>query len=35
MGYIATEDLLRIAESMGKSGYGQYLIRLAATELKP
>jgi glucose-1-phosphate thymidylyltransferase len=35
MGYIATEDLLRSAESMGKSGYGQYLTRLAETELKP
>jgi glucose-1-phosphate thymidylyltransferase len=35
MGYITTEDLLRSAESMGKSGYGQYLIRLAETELNP
>jgi glucose-1-phosphate thymidylyltransferase len=34
-GYIATAELLRIAESMGKSGYGQYLIRLAATEINP
>jgi glucose-1-phosphate thymidylyltransferase len=34
MGYIATEDLQRIAESMGKSGYGRYLIRLAETEIK-
>ena len=32
MGYIATEDLLRSAESMGKSGYGQYLVRLAESE---
>jgi len=28
MGYIATSDMLRIAESMGKSGYGQYLMRI-------
>ena len=28
MGYITTDDMLRIAESMGKSGYGQYLMRL-------
>ena len=35
LGYIATAELLRIAESMGKSGYGQYLIRLAETELNP
>jgi glucose-1-phosphate thymidylyltransferase len=35
MGYIATAELLRIAESMGKSGYGQYLMRLTETELNP
>jgi len=35
LGYIDTPQLLRIAESMGKSGYGQYLIRLAETEPNP
>jgi len=29
MGYITTADMLRIAEPMVKSGYGQYLARLA------
>jgi glucose-1-phosphate thymidylyltransferase len=29
MGYITTADILRIAEPMGKSGYGQYLMHLA------
>jgi glucose-1-phosphate thymidylyltransferase len=28
MGYITTAEMLRLAESMGKSGYGQYLMRL-------
>jgi len=28
MGYITTGEMLRLAESMGKSGYGQYLMRL-------
>jgi glucose-1-phosphate thymidylyltransferase len=35
MGYITTEDMLRIAAAMGKSGYGQYLIRLAEGESRP
>ena len=29
MDYISTADMLRIAEPMAKSGYGQYLLRLA------
>lgn len=29
MGYISTAAMLRIAEPMAKSGYGQYLLRLA------
>ena len=32
MGYIATDDLLRIASSMGKSIYGQYLMRVVEQE---
>ena len=32
MGYITTADMVRIAESMGKSGYGQYLMRIGAQE---
>jgi len=32
MGYITAVDMLRIAESMGKSGYGQYLMRIAAQQ---
>jgi glucose-1-phosphate thymidylyltransferase len=32
MGYIETSDVLRIAESMGKSGYGQYLRRVVELE---
>lgn len=32
MGYIETRDVLRIAESMGKSGYGQYLKRVVEPE---
>ena len=35
MGYISTSDMLRSAEAMGKSGYGQYLIRLAESEPRP
>jgi glucose-1-phosphate thymidylyltransferase len=33
MGYISTDNLIRCAEAMGKSGYGQYLMRLAETEV--
>lgn len=32
MGYISTEDVLRIAETMKGSGYGQYLMTLVARE---
>jgi glucose-1-phosphate thymidylyltransferase len=32
MGYITTSAMLRIAESMGKSGYGQYLMRIAVQQ---
>jgi glucose-1-phosphate thymidylyltransferase len=32
MGYIDTEQLLQLAEPMGKSGYGQYLLELARGE---
>lgn len=35
MGYISTAQMLRMAEAMGKSGYGQYLIRLAEGESRP
>jgi glucose-1-phosphate thymidylyltransferase len=35
MGYISTEQMLRLAEAMGKSGYGQYLIRLAEGDSRP
>jgi len=33
MGYINTNDVLRIAESMGKSGYGQYLRSIVEHDL--
>jgi glucose-1-phosphate thymidylyltransferase len=33
MGYITTSDMLRIAESMGKSGYGQYLLRIGKQQV--
>ena len=33
MGYIKTNDVLRIAESMGKSGYGQYLRHIVEHDL--
>jgi glucose-1-phosphate thymidylyltransferase len=32
MGYIAAADLLRIARSMGNSGYGRYLMRVVEQE---
>ncbi len=32
MGYITTGDMLRVAASMGKSGYGQYLMRIGGQE---
>jgi glucose-1-phosphate thymidylyltransferase len=32
MGYITTGDMLRIARSMEKSGYGQYLMRIGGQE---
>jgi dTDP-glucose pyrophosphorylase len=28
MGYIGREDVIRIADSMAKSNYGQYLLRV-------
>jgi glucose-1-phosphate thymidylyltransferase len=35
MGYITTADMMRLADAMGKSGYGQYLVRLAEGESRP
>jgi glucose-1-phosphate thymidylyltransferase len=32
MGYIGTRDILRIADSMGKTGYARYLMRIAEQE---
>jgi len=34
MGFISKEQLLKIAEPLLKSGYGQYLIKLAQDERK-
>jgi glucose-1-phosphate thymidylyltransferase len=32
MGYVSTRDVQRLAERMGKSGYGQYLLRILEQE---
>ena len=34
MGYITREELVALAAPLGKSGYGQYLLRLAGQEKK-
>jgi len=34
MGYVSAEDLARLAEPMGKSSYGRYLLDLAEEELR-